>query len=95
MAILIKDKGNKINKGIEQRDTAVRAGGKDAITLVYQCGKLVLPTISTNLIKDYLNAFKLIINILKPEEDDVVIINSADKLLEAEYGALAAAWTLL
>jgi hypothetical protein len=32
---------------------------------------------------------------MNPEEDDVIIVSSADSLEKAEYGALAAAWMLL
>jgi hypothetical protein len=45
--------------------------------------------------KDFPKAADQIVSLLKPEENDIVIIGSADTLGKAEYGALAAAWTLL
>ena len=35
------------------------------------------------------------VRLLQPEENDVIVIGSADSLVKAEYGALAAAWTLI
>ena len=95
VAILVKGRGGKVRKGLEQRDAAVRAGAAGATTLVFRDKKLILPTVSLDLAKDYPKAFHQITRILSPEEDDVVIIAGADKPKEAEYGALAAAWTII
>jgi len=95
VAILVKGRGEKVKKGLEQRDAAVRAGAAGATTLVFKDKKLILPTVSLDLAKEYPKAFNQIACILNPEDDDVVIIASADKPKEAEYGALAAAWTII
>jgi predicted transcriptional regulator len=92
VAVLIKGRGEKVKKGLEQRDAAVRAGAKGAVTLVFRDNKLVLPTISTDLSKDFPETFDQITRLMKPEENDVVIISGADRLKEAEHGVLAAAW---
>ncbi len=94
VAILVKNRGTLIGKGLEQRDAAVMAGGKGALTLVFKRGKLVLPSISSDMARNYPKTFKHLDDVMKIEEDDVIIISGADTLREAEYGALAAAWTL-
>ncbi|MEM3041323.1 MAG: DUF4443 domain-containing protein [Nitrososphaerota archaeon] len=95
VALLVKGKGEKVKKGLEQRDAAVAAGAKGATTFVFKDNRLTLPMISTDVAKDYPITFNQIIQSTKPEENDVVIISSADHLKTAEYGALAAAWSLI
>jgi predicted transcriptional regulator len=94
VAILVKGRSQKVKKGLEQRDAAVRAGAKGATTLVFEDNRLALPTISQDLAKDHPEAFRQITSLMNLEENDVVIISSADQPKEAEYGALAAAWTI-
>lgn len=94
-AILIKNHGHKIKSGIEQRDAAVRAGAKGATTMLFKGGYLTIPSACNNVAKNFPEATNQILRILKPEENDVVIIGSADSAIDAEYGTLAAAWTLL
>jgi len=95
VAILLKNRGDKVSHGLEQRDAAVAVGAKGAITLVYKDDKLVAPMVSDDLARDFPKAFKQIIELMKPEENDAVVIGSADVHEKAEYGALAAAWTLI
>jgi predicted transcriptional regulator len=93
-AILIKDHGHKVKSGIEQRDAAVMAGAKAATTMLFKKGRLIFPSTDSNVAKDFPKASNMILDLLKLEENDVVIIASSDNP-KAEYGALAAAWTLL
>jgi len=95
VALLVKGKGGKVKKGLEQRDAAVTVGAKGAATLVFKENRLILPMISTDVAKDYPVTFNQITHLTKLEENDVVIISSADQLKTAEYGALAAAWPLI
>ena len=95
VAVLVKGRSKKVEKGLEQRDAAVRARAKGATTLIFKGGRLILPTISTDLAKDYPKAFRQITRLMNLEENDVVIIGCGDHLKEAEYGALAAAWTII
>jgi len=94
-AILIKNCGHKVKTGVEQRDAAVRAGAKGATTITCREGRLIIPSVSNNVAKDFRKAANLIIRHLEPEENDVIVIGSAESLGKAEHGALAAAWTLL
>jgi predicted transcriptional regulator len=94
VAVLVRHRGEGVGKGLEQRDAAVRAGAKGAITLIFKNGRLVLPAISEDLSKDFPIAFGQVAHSMEPKEDDAVIISGADQRKEAEYGALAAAWTI-
>lgn len=95
IAILISNSGDKVECGMKQRDAAVVAGAKGAVTLIYAEGKLAIPRVSDDVAKIYPKAYRQLMELLSPEENDVIIVASADTQKRAEYGALAAAWTLL
>jgi hypothetical protein len=94
-ALLLKDLSYVIKSGIEQRDAAIRMEATGATTLLYKDRKIVMPT-DTNqdsLRKDPA-VRKLLIEKLKPEHDDVIIIGSSDtsqKIAElaAKHAALS------
>lgn len=94
-AILAKNCGHKVKSGMEQRDAAVIAGAKGATTVLYKDGCLMIPSVSDNAVRDFPETANKIIELLQPEDNDVIVIGSADSLEKAEYGALAAAWTLI
>jgi len=95
VAVQIKDRSDKVRDGVEQRDAAIMSGAKGATTLVFRNKRLVLPTISENVAQDFPLTHRQISILLKLEENDVVVIGSGDSWDGAEYGALAAAWTLI
>lgn len=95
VAVLIKGHAEKVRNGMEQRDAAVAAGAKSAVTLIFKNNKLIIPSVTTNVEKDYPTAFKKIICLMNPEENDVIIICGADTLRKAEYGAIASALSLI
>jgi len=95
VAILIRDAGNRVTSGIEQRDAAIKAGALGATTLVMRGGRLQIPAISEDVSRDFPEAYRQVMETLHPQEGDAIVIGSADEPRKAEYGALAAAWTLL
>ncbi|MBX5326781.1 MAG: DUF4443 domain-containing protein [Candidatus Bathyarchaeia archaeon] len=95
VAILVKKKKNKVKLGMEQRDAAFLAGAKGATTLVMEKGKLTMPKATSDIAKDFPSIHATIMKTLKPSNGDAVVIGSAETWEKAEYGALAAAWTLL
>lgn len=95
LAILIKNRGHRIKSGVEQRDAAVMAGARGATTIMVKEGRLIIPSVSNIVAKDFPKAANQITKNFELEENDVIIIGSADSLGKAEYGTLAAAWTLL
>jgi DNA-binding MarR family transcriptional regulator len=94
-AILVKNYGHRVKSGMEQRDAAIMVGARGATTIMFKGGRLIIPSVSDNTTKNFPKATNQIIRLLNPEENDVIIIGSADSLGKAEYGALAAAWTLV
>jgi hypothetical protein len=95
VAILVKNRGHKVKSGMEQRDAAIMVGAKGATTIMFKEERLVIPSVSDNMAKDFPKAANQMVRLLQPEENDVIIIGSADSLNKAEYGTLAAAWTLI
>jgi len=93
-AVLVRNCASKVKTGIEQRDAAITAGAKSATTLVYRKGHLSFPS-SNQELSGYLSASSQIENVLRPREEDAIIIVGSDKPDKAEYGVLAAALTLL
>lgn len=95
VAVQLRGLGNKVRTGLEQRDAAIMAGAKGATTLVYRKGKLIMPNMSEDISHDYPLVFKQLTSLLDLRENDAVAIGGADSLDKAEYGAYAAAWTLI
>jgi len=95
VAVQIRGGGGKVRTGVEQRDAAMVAGAKGASTLVFRSKKLVMPKISDDISQDFPTAYRQIMKLLKLRENDAIVIGSADTRSRAEYGALAAAWTLI
>jgi len=94
-AILVKNHGHKVKSGMEQRDAAIMVGAMGATTIMFKGERLIIPSVSDNMAKDFPETANRMVRLLQPEENDVIVVGSADNLVKAEYGALAAAWTLV
>ena len=94
-AILVKNRGHKVRSGMEQRDAAVMAGAKGATTMIFKKGRLIFPSTNKDVAEDFPEASTQISSLLGLKENDAIIVASSDSSCKAEYGALAAAWTLL
>lgn len=94
-AVLVKRSGHKVRTGMEQRDAAIVAGARGATTILFKKGLLVFPAVERNVKRDFPKASDQIVRLLKPQEDDTIIVVSSDDPAKAEHGALAAAWTLI
>ncbi len=94
-AILIKNHGHRLKSGMEQRDAAVIAGAKTATTMLYKDGRLNIPSVTENAEKDFPKASDKVLKLLKPVENDAIIIVGADNQAKAIYATMAAAWALL
>lgn len=95
VAVLVKGRADRVGDGLQQRDATVAAGAKGATTLIYRDKKLIVPQVSQDLAMDFPGAFRQITEKMRIEENDVIVIGSADTPKGAEVGALAAAWTLV
>ncbi len=91
MAILIKNAAKAPKAGLEQRDAAIKVGAQGATTLIFKRGHLAMPLVEEDVLKHIPQVRETLISQLKPHENDVVVIGSADDRLQAEYGAIAAA----
>ena len=95
IAVLVRNVGNKVKYGVEQRDAAIITGAAGATTIIYLGGKLRVPTISEDFEKDYPQLAKKLLFIFKPRNNDVIVIGSACEEAAAERGAEVAAYTLI
>jgi hypothetical protein len=91
-AILIKQMSYVIRSGIEQRDAAIKMNALGATTLVYKDDKFMIPNTNFNALHREQKLHTLLVDSLKPEEGDVLIIGS-DNMSEraAEFAAKSAA----
>jgi hypothetical protein len=70
-------------------------GANGATTIILKEGHLIIPSVSDDVAEDFPKAANQIVRLFQPEENDVMVIVSGDSSEKAEYGALAAAWTLV
>jgi len=92
--ILARNAASKVTNGIEQRDSAVRAGASGAVTLIFQQGRLFMPPPAKIESKEWPEISRQLLELFQPEENDVIIIGGADTEEKAEQGARAASGTL-
>lgn len=95
VAMLVKGLGGKVKMGIEQRDASLLTGAKGATTLLFQDGELTVPPGRWKIAEDFPEVHRELVDALAPDDNDVVVIGSADSLAKAECGAWAAALTLV
>jgi len=90
VAILVKNAAYAIRGGVEQRDAAIKIGALGATTLIYRRGKLNMPLVEEDIFRDQPKTHEVMASKLKPQEDDVIIIGTANDKSTAELGAIAA-----
>ncbi|OLS30498.1 MAG: hypothetical protein ThorAB25_09490 [Candidatus Thorarchaeota archaeon AB_25] len=96
-ANLVKDKASIVTDGVRQRDEAIIQGGygkAGATTLIQRDIRLVMPPDDFHILLAYEPETLLIIESLRPENNDVVIIGSADDPNLAREVSMAAVMTL-
>ncbi len=95
VAVLIRNAGDSVKYGLEQRDAAIRAGGLGATTLIFRNDRLTMPGVSKDVFQNIQAIHDLLVAKLKPEENDVIVIGSADDKQIAELAAKTTALKLL
>jgi len=90
-AVLVKNHGRNIGMGIEQRDAAIKIGAVGATTLIFEKGKFLMPDRNQVALRKDQKIHDALMGKLKPEDNDVVIIGSADDRNTAEMAAKNAA----
>ncbi len=94
-AFLVKNSGQKVRSGIDQRDAAIIAGARKALVIVFKGGHLCIESVSDCIEKEYPKAAGQILKEFAPEDNDAIVIAGADSALRAERGAFAASWSLI
>jgi len=94
-AFLVKNSGQKVGSGIDQRDAAIIAGARKALVIVFKDDRLRIESVSDSMEKDYPAAANQILKELTPENNDTIIIAGAESALKAKRGAFAASWSLI
>ncbi len=94
-AFLVKNCGQNVKSGIEQRDAAIVAGAKGAVIIVSKQGHLVIESVSNRLEQRFPAAANQIIGTFHPVDNDVVVLVGAASLWKAKLGAFAASWALV
>lgn len=94
VAVLVRNRAEKISLGIEQRDAAIKAGAEGATTIVIKGGKMLVPP-DYHLDKEKPEIARGLRKLLSPNDGDIVIVGAAEEFERAEDGALAAAFALL
>ena len=76
--VLLKQYGfAAIRSGIEQRDAPIKMGASGATTLLFKENKFVIPGTNYNSLTKEPHIAKILIENLKPEDGDVIIIGAA------------------
>jgi len=91
VAILVKNAADTIKSGLEQRDAAIMIGAMGATTLVFDNGKLKMPPVDEDASRQAPTICRKLVSKLNPQDGDVIVIGSANNILAAELGAIAAA----
>jgi hypothetical protein len=96
-ANLVRNRLSVIKDGIRQRDEAIIQGGygkAGATTIVQRDGALVMPPDDFNILLEYESEAILMMDALRPEDNDVIIVGSADDANLAREVSMAAVMTL-
>jgi predicted transcriptional regulator len=94
IAVLARGMAHEVGRGVEQRNTAIRAGASGATTLVFLENSLVMASKRNHTVSGVSKIQDAIMK-LNPKENDVVIIGSGENMANAENGAIMAALKLL
>ena len=95
MAVLVKNEADGVRRGVEQRDTAIKAGALGATTLIFSRNKLMVPFGEEDVFKVTPQIHDMLVSKLCPKENDVIIVGSGENKTSAEIGAKMAALELL
>jgi len=95
IAVLVRNIGDKVKSGVEQRDEAIKMGATGATTLVFSQNELSMPGVEEEVLKDVPSIRDILMSDLSPQENDVIIMAGADDRRTAEFGAIMSALRLL
>lgn len=94
-AFLVKNVGERVHSGIDQRDAAIIAGARTALVIVYSKGHMCIESVSDDIEKQYPKAAKQLLEHIQPQENDAIVVAGAESAFKAKRGAFAASWSLI
>lgn len=94
VAIHLRGLASKVGSGMEQRDEAIKVGGRGAITMVLHGRTLKIPGIYEDLGKTYPSVARNLLKSFDLRSGDVVAVCSANTYWKAEEAALTIALSL-
>jgi uncharacterized protein DUF4443/CggR-like protein len=87
-AVLVKGMSSAIKSGIEQRDAAIMMGASGATTLLFRNNKFFIPNTDYDAFRNNDQVERQLIDTLRPEEKDIIIIGTDNTSLKrAELAA--------
>jgi predicted transcriptional regulator len=92
--LVAKRLGDKIAKGLEERDTAVRGGAAGALILVVRKKRIIMPGVS-DLTEEHPEQYHALMKNAKPEDGDLLIITWAEEERVAKKAAIAVAVSVI
>ncbi len=95
IAVLVRNTAHEVKSGVEQRDTAIKAGALGATTLIFSRNKLTMPSNEEDVFKGISSIHDMLVSKLNPKENDVIIVGSGENKKLAEIGTKTAALELL
>ena len=95
IAVLVRDTAHRVRRGVEQRDTAIKARALGATTLIFSRNKLTMPSSEKDVFKGISSIRDMLVSKLNPKENDVILVGSGENKTSAEIGAKMAALELL
>jgi hypothetical protein len=96
-ANLVRGKAHKVTDGIRLRDEAIIQGGygkAGATTLTYKQGLLTMPPGNFDILSQYGHEVAMVVDSVKPEDGDAVVIGSAIDANLAREVSMSAVMTL-
>jgi hypothetical protein len=94
-AVLVRKRAGRVKSGIEQRDSAIKAGAAGATTYVVSGSRFRVPGSPGDVEKEYPGPdWAKLRDGLRPDDGDVVIVCGSDDKDTSKVGAVSAALTL-
>ena len=87
----MRNLAKEIKTGIEQRDASIFYGATGALTILYHKSKFVFPKEEVDCLQQEKKVRKILLENLKPNDDDVIIIATATEPFVAELSAKSSA----
>lgn len=86
-AVILRNSGNLIKTGLEQRDYAILYGSNGCVTLIYKNKKFMFPSDDKEALYNDKKTKQELEKKLHPKENDVIIISSSNDSFVAEISA--------